>query len=119
MKFASTVTVVVFTDAGLVLTAGRAAAAVFAGVAALAVEVAEAAGAGVPSRVGVALTVRSLPCVSMIAVGNCANFSSSAAGRRALASAKSASTAGERAVFRLQSYCVLCCQLTRYRCTCT
>ena len=49
--------------------------------------VAAAAGAGVPVRLGSALTVRSLPWVSIIATGSSANLDSSAGGRRALAKA--------------------------------
>lgn len=62
------------------------------------------AGAGVPERLGSALIVRSLPCVSTRATGNSANLASRAAGRRDLASAKRALTAGEVAVLRVQLY---------------
>lgn len=44
-------------------------------------------GAGVPVRLGSALTVKSLPCFSIIATGNSANLASSATGRRSLARA--------------------------------
>ena len=110
MKFASTVTVVVF----VALLAPRAtpgpsafffSAASVAGLPAAADPDADADGAGVPCRDACADTVRSLPCVSMIAAGNAANLASRAEGRRDLAREKSASTAGERAVLRLHSYC--------------
>lgn len=42
-------------------------------------------GAGVPARLGSPLTVKSLPCFSVIATGNSANLVSSAAGRCSLA----------------------------------
>lgn len=61
-------------------------------------------GAGVPERLGSALTVKSLPWVSMSAEGKVASFVSNAAGRRALASAKMAITSGEGSVERVQSY---------------
>lgn len=44
-------------------------------------------GAGVPVRLGSPLTVKSLPCFSMIATGNSANLASRAAGRRSSARA--------------------------------
>lgn len=47
-------------------------------------------GAGVPVRLSSPLTVKSLPCFSMIATGNSANLASRAAGRRSLASAVTA-----------------------------
>lgn len=65
---------------------------------------AEEDGAGVPVRLGSALTVKSLPCVSMIAEGNSANFVSRAVVRRDLASAKSALTVGLGEVVSDQSY---------------
>jgi hypothetical protein len=46
--------------------------------------------------------VRSLPWVSMMAAGNSANLASNAVGRRALAMAKRAATAGEVLVEILQ-----------------
>ena len=69
----------------------------------------DAAGVGVPVRdvSGVTPTCKSFPCVSMIAVGNCANFSSSNAGNCFLASAYSLSTAGDDAVDKDQLYCAL------------
>ena len=91
MKFASA-----FTDVEFTFAAGF-----FAGAADPEVEVEGLAevvdGAGVPWREGSALdeTCRSLPCVSMMAAGNSANFFSSAAGRLFFASASSASAAGE------------------------
>lgn len=42
-------------------------------------------GAGVPARLGSPLTVKSLPCLSVIATGNSANLTSRATGRRFLA----------------------------------
>ena len=69
-----------------------------------AVAVEGADGPGVPWRDGWAETVRSLPCVSTIAAGNSANLVSSAVGSFDLASWKSASTAGVRAVVMLHSY---------------
>lgn len=57
-----------------------------AGVAAVVVEVAFVGCTGVPVRLGSALTVRSLACVSMIAAGNSANLVSSATGSLSLAS---------------------------------
>lgn len=59
-------------------------------------------GEGDPVRLGSALIVRSLPWVSMMAAGNSANLASNAVGRRALAMAKRASTAGEVLVEILQ-----------------
>jgi hypothetical protein len=59
-------------------------------------------GAGDPVRLGSVLMVRSLPCVSMMAAGNSANFASKAVERRDLATAKRASTAGEVWVERFQ-----------------
>ena len=103
MNCASTVTVVVlfaFSGArGFGLTASPVIDTAGAGVAVPGVE-----GPGVPWRDGCADTVRSLPCVSTIAAGNSANLVSSAVASFALASLKSASTAGERAVLRLHSY---------------
>ena len=105
MNCASTVTAVVLFAFSARFTAGSA---FFPPAAAGAEPDAEAApgGAGVPWRDGCAETVRSLPCVSMIAAGNVASLASSAAGRRAFASRKSASTAAERAVVTLHSYCL-------------
>jgi hypothetical protein len=62
-------------------------------------------GAGVPERLGSALIVRSLPCVSMIAEGNSASFVSRAVGRRLLASSNKAVTAGVGSVVKVQVYC--------------
>ena len=59
-------------------------------------------GAGVPLRLGSALTVRSFPCVLMIAGGNSANFASRTPGRRVRASLYTASTAGLDDVVRLK-----------------
>lgn len=50
-------------------------------------------------------TVRSPPCVVTIAEANVENMASRAGGNFALARAKTASTAGERAVLRDHSYC--------------
>ena len=61
-------------------------------------------GAGVPVRLGWALTVKSLPWVLIIAAGNSANFSSSSAGSFPLAVWNSASTAGEDFVEHDQLY---------------
>lgn len=66
--------------------------------------VTEPDGAGVLWREVCPDTVRSLPCVSIIAAGNVESFASSTAGRRDLASWNSVSTAAERAVVRLHSY---------------
>lgn len=73
------------------------------GAAVLAAEVeaagaAELPGTGVPDRLGSVLMVRSLPWLSMMAAGNCANLASRTLGRRALASANNALTAGEESV---------------------
>ena len=99
-KAASTFTVAVLTALGSAFfTAGfdaTAAAAVFCAGAET------AAGAGVPLRLGSALTVRSLPCVLMSADGNSENLASSATGRRDFARANTASTVGVRAVVRDQ-----------------
>lgn len=62
-------------------------------------------GAGVPVRLGCALTVKSLPCFSIIATGNSANLVSSAAGRRSLARAQSAVTAALVLSFSDHWYC--------------
>jgi hypothetical protein len=62
-------------------------------------------GAGVPTRLGSALTVRSFPWVSMMALGNVANFVSSAVGKRVLANANKALTSVDDWVVRLQLYC--------------
>ena len=62
-------------------------------------------GAGVPTRLGSALTVRSFPWVSMMALGNVANFVSSAVGKRDLANANKALTSVDDSVVRLQLYC--------------
>lgn len=62
-------------------------------------------GAGVPTRLGSALTVRSFPWVSMMALGNVANFVSSAVGKRVLANANKALTSVDDSVVRLQLYC--------------
>jgi hypothetical protein len=61
-------------------------------------------GAGVPERLGSVLTVRSFPCVSIIATGNSANFASRATGKRDFAREKRASTAGDEEVLRVQLY---------------
>lgn len=98
---ASTFTVAVLTALGSAFfAAGFDAAEAAAGVFWAAVDA--PAGAGVTLRLGSALTVRSLPCVLMMADGNSENLASSATGRRAFASANSASTAGVRAVVRDQ-----------------
>jgi hypothetical protein len=59
---------------------------------------------GVPVRLGSVLTVRSLPCVSIIATGNSANLASRATGRRDLARAKTELTSGLLAVEHFHSY---------------
>ena len=100
MKPASTVTAAVFTvfasdffTAGFVAGVEVPLAAAGAGA---------AGGAGVPLRLGSALTVRSLPCALMIAEGNSESLASSATGRRVRASLYTASTAGLDAVVRLK-----------------
>lgn len=50
-------------------------------------------------------TVRSPPCVVTMAEANVENIASRAGGSFALARAKTASTAGERAVLSDHSYC--------------
>lgn len=103
-RFALTLTVAVFTFsffAGLgVGTCGA-----LADVAAA--SVAEPEGAGVPVRLGSALTVKSLPCVLMRTSGNSANFASKAAGNRFLMTSYRARTAGEAEVTKDQSYCTM------------
>lgn len=62
----------------------------------------EAAGAGVPDRLGSPLTVRSFPWVSTNATANSANFASRAVGSRDFAREKTESTSGEDGVVRDQ-----------------
>jgi len=99
-KSASTTTVVEFTF-GFSVAFGL-------GAAAAAEEEVEAAGAGaeagagVPVRLGSALMVKSLPCVSTIAEGKVANLASKAVGRRVRASVNKALTSGEASVERVQ-----------------
>ena len=59
---------------------------------------------GVAERLGSALTVRSFPCVSIMALGNVASFASRTAGRRVRARVNTASTSGDAAVVRDQLY---------------
>lgn len=59
---------------------------------------------GVAERLGSALTVRSFPCVSMMALGKVDNLASSAAGRRVRASVNTAFTSGEASVVSDQLY---------------
>ena len=59
-------------------------------------------GVGVPVRLGSALMVKSLPCVSMIAEGNAANLASKAVGRRVRARVNKVLTSGEESVERVQ-----------------
>lgn len=59
---------------------------------------------GVAERLGSVLTVRSLPWVSMMALANSANLTSSAVGSLDLASAYIASTGAEDVVSSVQSY---------------
>ena len=82
INIASTSTVDVFTVVGFgggLFTTGL-------GAGAVVVEVAFIDCTGVPVRLGSALTVRSLPCVSMIAAGNSANLTSNATGNLFFAS---------------------------------
>lgn len=65
---------------------------------------AEAAGAGVPDRLGSPLTVRSFPWVSTSATANSANLVSSAVGRRDFARENRDSAAGDDAVVRVHWY---------------
>ena len=101
INVASTVTVVEFT---CFFGAGGFGAAAGAGAATdeVVVVAADPPGAGVALRLGSALTVRSFPCVSMMALGNSESFASSATGRRVRASLYTASTAGLDAVVRLK-----------------
>lgn len=99
MKVASTeMRAVLIALSSFVLAGFAGAAAVFAGA---------AAGMGVEVPVlGVAApdTVRSPPCVSTMAAANAVNLASNAAGSFDLASAKTASTGGEREVLSDHSY---------------
>jgi len=98
----STVIEVVFILLFFFFSAGWGAGAAVAGTLAPVPLEVEAAGAGVPDRLGSVLTVRSLPCVSTIATANSANLVSRAVGSRDLARAKIESTSGEEAVVRVQ-----------------
>jgi len=62
------------------------------------------AGAGVPVRLASVLIVRSLPCASIIALGNVASFVSIAVGNRLFARAKMALTSEEASVESVQLY---------------
>ena len=103
MNPASTVIVAVLTALAGVFAAGLGAA---AGDAADDEEVAGAAepGAGVPLRLGSALTVRSLPWVLMIAAGNSDSLACNTAGSFDLARLYTFSTAGLRSVVRDHSH---------------
>lgn len=110
-KSASTMTVVAFTF-GFSVAFGLGAAAAEEEVEATGAG-ADAAlpGAGVPVRLGSALMVKSLPCVSTIAKGKAANLASRAVGRRARASVNKALTSGEVSVERVQlNYSKYSCQ---------
>ena len=102
INVASTSTVDVFTSFGL--GDGLFAADFGAGVAAVVMEVAFVGCTGVPVRLGSELTVRSFPCVSMIAAGNSANLVSSATGNFSFTSRKRASTGLEDSVESVQLY---------------
>lgn len=102
INVASTSTVDVFTS--FVLGGGLFAADLGAGAAAVVVEVVFVGCTGVPVRLGSALTVRSFPCVSMIAAGNSANLVSSATGSFSFTSRKRASTGLEDFVESVQLY---------------
>jgi len=102
INVASTSTVDVFTVVGFgggLFTTGL-------GAGAVVVEVAFIDCTGVPVRLGSALTVRSFPCVSMIAAGNSANLTSSATGNLFFASWYSASTGLDDFVESVQLYFV-------------
>ncbi len=100
-KSASTTTVVEFTFAGSFFG--------FGGADATGCAFKEApvplAGAGVPVLLVLVLIVRSLPCVSMIALGKVASFVSIATGNRLFARSKIALTSEEASVERVQWYC--------------
>jgi hypothetical protein len=70
---------------------------------------------GVAERLGSVLTVRSLPWVSMMALANSANLTSSAVGSLDLASAYNASTGEEDAVSSVQSYYIIRINLNTFR----
>lgn len=72
-------------------------------------------GAGVPVRLGAPLTVKSLPCFSVIATGNSANLASSATGRRSLARAYNAAVAGLELPLSDHWYCRIKNESTRKR----
>lgn len=108
-KSASTTTVVEFT-LGFSVAFGLGAAAAEVEAAGAGAEVA-LLGAGVPVRLGSALMVKSLPCVSTIAEGKAANLASRAVGRRVRASVNKALTSGEVSVERVQlNYSKYSCQ---------